>query len=333
MMTTLKKISRPNLILAGVLLAQLIVIVIVFWPRQTTLAASHLLFPGLTADQVVRITIRDGDGNVLNLTKKGQDWVLPDADDFPATQSRVADFLAKLTTMKADKPVTEQEVSQRRLKVTPDDYMRLVEFETADGKQTRFYVGTAPSYSTVHFRMDGDKQVFRAAGMPLSDSDPRITSWVNTQHLSVPVDQITTLTITNKNGTLEFSRDANGAWTLKGLPAGQTLDDSKMATIANRVASVYLARPLGKTEKPAYGMANPNAVVVFTGKDKEGKETTYTLTVGAANSTDNTYVVLTSNSPYYIAVADYGVTEMINWGMQDYIKQPTPTPEATGAAK
>ena len=45
--------NRRNQILTGVLVLQLIVLAVVFWPRGSKVQAGQALFPGVQADQIV----------------------------------------------------------------------------------------------------------------------------------------------------------------------------------------------------------------------------------------------------------------------------------------
>ena len=75
--------SRGNQVLAVLLVVQIVVGAIVFWPRTPSAAAGELLFPGIEADQVTRVSITDPEDGELRLAKEGDGWVLPGAGGFP----------------------------------------------------------------------------------------------------------------------------------------------------------------------------------------------------------------------------------------------------------
>ncbi len=57
---------------------------------------------------------------------------------------------------------------------------------------------------------------------------------------------------------------------------------------------------------------------------------TYTLRVGAKDDEDNSYVVSSSESPYYVRVSNYTVKDFVERTRDDFLEQPpTPTPEPT----
>ena len=168
----MKKLSRQNLILLAALVLQVVLIVVAFWPRQATSAgASKPLIAGITADQLVQVTVRDMDGNVMQIAKKGDQWVMPTADDYAITQTKATEFADKLVALKANRLVTQTETSLRRLKVADDEYLRILEIELADGSKHTLYVGTSPSWSVTHVRIAGQKEAYLVSGLTISDVD------------------------------------------------------------------------------------------------------------------------------------------------------------------
>jgi hypothetical protein len=134
------------------------------------------------------------------------------------------------------------------------------------------------------------------------------------------------VTLENTNGTFTFTKDDEGKWTMDGLAADETLDQTKVTDLVRRAASVNMTSPLGKEEKASYGIDEPNAVATLETEDK-----TVILSVGAKDS-DNSYVVTSSESPYYVRVSEYSVKDLVEKTRDDFLQlPPTPTPEATSA--
>jgi hypothetical protein len=113
-------------------------------------------------------------------------------------------------------------------------------------------------------------------------------------------------------------------WTLEGLPAGETLDETKVNGLLSRVTSVSLREPLGKDDAAAYGLDDPLAVVTVYLDDGSRQ----VLRVGNQDPEDNSYVVLASGSDYYVRVAEFSVQNFVEYGLQDLlVPPPTPAPE------
>ena len=127
----------------------------------------------------------------------------------------------------------------------------------------------------------------------------------------------------NANGTFTFVKEGED-WTLVGLAEGETLAAGKISDIVSKSSRVTMLRPLGKTEKPEYGMNAPLATVTLKSADA-----VYTVQVGAKNTTDNTYTVKSSESEYYVAVAEYSVKSLVENTREDFLQAPEETPTST----
>jgi len=321
--------NRTNQILAAVLALQIALLAVIFWPRPAaSVASGESLFAGLEVSQIVRLTIGDADDKQIQLAKGTQGWVLPEADDYPTQENKVPELLDKIVELKADRLVTQTSASHRRLKVADDAFERLIEFELADGTGHKLYLGSSPTYQVTHVRADGQEEVYLASGLSASDAEVQASNWIDTQYLSVDKDPIVALTVDNENGRFEFEKDDAGTWTMKDLAADETLNESAVTGLVNRVTSVRMLRPLGKEAQDDYGLDEPSAVVTAQVRDDEGNLKTYTLQVGAQSEEDNSYVVVSSESPYYVRVSSYAVQDFADKARKDFLELP-PTPEPT----
>jgi len=316
--------KRHNQILAGILVVQIILSVFVFWPGSAATGASEPLFLELEASDIVALTITDADDNSIQLKVSG-DWVLPDADDYPAQADKITPLLEKIVGLTTGRLVTRTDASHKRLQVSPDDFVHRIDFETADGTKRTLYLGSSPKYGSTHFRVEGQSETYLTSELSTWEAKAEAASWVDTAYLSVPQDDITKLTLENANGTFTFTKDDEGTWTMSGLAVDETLDEAKVTSLIGQAASVNMIEPLGKEEQAAYGMDEPNAVVTVETGDK-----TITLRVGAKEPDANRYVVISSESPYYVRVYEYSVKDFVEKTRDDFLQlPPTPTPEGT----
>jgi hypothetical protein len=322
--------NRRNQILIGILVLQLLVAAVVFWPRTSASSeAGQSLFPGVEADRIVGLTITSADGKSIQLAKRADGWVLPEAGDYPAQEGKVPSLLTKIVGLKADRLVAQTGSSQKRLKVAFEAFERRIEFELADGTRHRLYLGTSPSFRAINVRADDQAQVYLTSDLTSQDAGTEVTDWVNPDYLSIPADQIVAVTLENTNGRLEFEKDGD-TWTMKGLAAGETLNEGAVKTLVSRLAPMTLLEPLGQEEKEAYGLQKPGAVVTIRTHSDDTGDKTYTLSVGAKDATDNSYVVKSSESAYYVRVSEFSVKDMVEKGRVDFLQlPPTPAPGAT----
>jgi hypothetical protein len=318
--------NRQNQILSMMLVVQLALTAFIFWPR-TAATAGGSLFAGLEADTIVKLTVSDATGQHIQLAKGPSGWVLPQADDYPTQADKVPALLTKLAALKTNRLVTQTSASHKRLKVADQDYERLIEFELADGTRHKLYLGVSAGYQNVHVRADSNNEVYLASGLSAADAAAEASGWVDTRYFSAPQDQIVALTLENKNGRLEFEKNDAGAWTMKGLAAGEMVNENNIKSLVSRAATINLLQPLGKTGQDAYGLQSPNAVVTLQTRDANGAVKSYTLQVGAQDDKDNSFVMISSESPYYVRVANFTAQDFVQKARQDFIQAPpTPSP-------
>lgn len=312
--------KRHHQILAGILAIQIILSVIVFWPRSAATGQSEPLFPDLKADDIVTLAITDAEGKSITLRKVTGNWVLPEADDYPAQADKITPLLEDIAGLTTVRLVTRTAASHKQLQVAPDDFQRRIEFETTDGEKQAFYLGSSPSYGATHFRRADRNETYLTNEITTWEASATAASWIDTVYLSVSQEDVTKMTLQNGNGTFVFTKDEEDKWSMAGLAEDETLDDVKVGAAVRQATSVTMVRPLGKQEQATYGMDAPQAVVTL-----ETAEKTVTLRVGAQDPDDNSYVVISSESPYYVRVSEYGVKDLVEKARDDFL-QPPPTP-------
>lgn len=319
--------SRGNQVLAALLVVQLALTAVVFWPRGGGKSVGGPLFPDLKPDQVVGVTVHDGDRAQIHMVRRGDGWVIPEADDYPCKSKPITDLIAKIAGLTTDRLVARTHTSQRRLRVSEDGFAHMIEIELAGGRTHRLYLGNSPAYNTMYARADDQDEVYMVSGLSLTDVGARAANWLDTTYFSVPQDKITYLALENANGRFEFTRRDDDTWAMAGLGSDETLNKNNLTSLLGRISTVRLTRPLGKEERKEYGMDEPNAVVTIRTRDGK-EEASYTLRVGAKDEEKRAYVTKVSSSPYYVEVADYSVREFVERKRDDFISPP-PTPAAT----
>jgi hypothetical protein len=323
--------TRTQQVLSAVLVAQVALAIFLFWPRPAPAGAGGAPLLALKADDILSLAVRDDQGNAIKLVRSGAQWVLPDAGDYPADAAKIQPVLAKLAEMKASRLVAQTPAAQRRLQVADDLFSLRIDVGASAGTKT-LYLGTSGGAGSSHVRLGGQDQVYLVNA--LSDTGIRAdaASWTNPAYLVVPQEDVNELTLSNANGRWSFDKGGDGQWTLQGLAAGETLNPQSVEDLLRAASYITLARPLGKTEDPAYGLAQPLAVVTLVAKG-EGGDKTYTLTIGAQDPTDKTYVVKSSESPYYVRVGEFGLKDLVEKKREGLLAvPPTAAPASSGAA-
>jgi hypothetical protein len=320
--------NRGNQILVAILVVQIALAVFVFWPRQASVAAGEPLLAGVEVDQIARVTIRDAAGEQVQLAKTDDGWVVADAGGYPVTEGAVPELLDKLVGLKSGRLVAETAGSYQRLQVADQNYAHRVELKLADGTLRTLYLGTSPSFGAIHVRVAEQTPVYLASDLSSTDVGSRVSNWIDTSYFSVPQDQIVAVTLENRNGTFEFQK-VGEEWTMAGLAEDETLDTGSVTSLVSRTTSVRMLRPLGTEPMPSYGMDAPGAVLVLQARSPEGTATTYMLHVGARSGEDNSYVLKSSESPYYVRVAEFTAQDWVETDREGFLELP-PTPAPVG---
>jgi hypothetical protein len=319
--------SRGNQILAGILVVQVLLGAFILWPRAEAATEGNLLFGELDVEQIVRVTIRDQSNGQIEIAKELGAWVLPDAGNFPCQGSAVPDLLQKLVSLSGDRLVTQTKSSHQRLKVSPDDFESRIEFELADGTSHVLYVGTTPSYGVAHVRVDGQNQAYLVSGISAMDATAQVSNWIDTAYVTLVQDEIFAVTLENRKGSVSFSKDDAGTWTMSGLGVDETLSESAVTTLISRISSLRMLRPLETEPQEHYGLAVPSAQLTIQTRDADGVVQKHTLSVGARLVDESAYFVKWSESPYYVLVTEYTVQEWVEGTRDSFLELPaTPTP-------
>jgi len=309
--------KRHQIVLAAVLAVQVALAAIIYWPRTTADETPSKLLGDLTAEQVTRLTIEaQGDERIV-LSRELGSWNLPEADGYPARDETVTAFVEKLVALGSERRVTETVASHERLQVTDDSYQRRITLGANDGSEQVVLLGSSPAYGATHVRLEGEDAVYMTSDLSAWEANTAASGWVESGYLQLATADLQQVTVTNAQGAITVVQGAPDEWSLVGVAEGETVDTYAVSSYGQRAASISLLEPLGKTEDPGYGLSEPSATIVITLADR-----TVTLRVGAKDPLDNSYVIKSSESPYYVRVSEYVVKEYVEDSRESLLVQP-----------
>lgn len=308
--------KRLQQILTGLLLIQLLVVGVVFWPQGQVQAAGGPLLGDLEAEMVTAVTITDNNDDIVELTRQGEEWVLASGGDYPAAGEEIDQLLNKLLAVKDNRLVTQTAASHSRLEIGRDNFIRRIQLMLEDGSSQTLYMGTSVNPSTTHFRVEGQNEVYLANGLIASDASALARDWIDPVYVSLSRDAITDLVLKNANGTFEFHKTADDTWQYAGLGEGEQLVESQISALLTRITNIRMIEPLGTVETAAYGMDEPLATVTVTQETDEGTDS-FTLLVGSQDAADNSYIIKWSESAYYVRVAAFNGDEFVTMVHED----------------
>jgi hypothetical protein len=321
--------NRRNEILVVALVVQLVLILLITTFRAPAAATTAKpLFDGFKATDVQRITVQDTGGSKIELAQKGGAWVIPASDDFPANSTKVSGFIDKLLKVQSGQLIARTSSSYDRLKVADGNYAKRVDILLGDGKSHTLLIGSSAGGSSVYARADGAAEVWSTEALNSTDASISAVDWITSTLFTLQSGQISGMTIANSNGTFAFS-NVNNVWVMKGLSTGENFDQSKLTDMLARVTTLDITNPLGKSAKPVYGLQTPTATITLTLQQTAATSKPIVVQVGAKDSTDNTYVVLTTESPYYVRVSGYTLDDFVSHTKQDFLIIPTAVPTNT----
>jgi len=333
--------NRRNQILLGILVVQVFLIILVFWPRPATSGPGSPLLANFKAGDVVDILLSDDAGNQLQLAKQGDSWVLPKADAYPADASKIMPFLSKLENLRTNRLVTQTEASHKRLKVADNDFNRKIEVKMSDGTSHTLFVGSSAGGTATHVRAGGQAPVYLSDQIRSWEVDATAAGWIDPVYFTVTQTATVAIALQNPQGFFEFEKSGE-QWTMKGLTATETLSQNNVTSLLSQAASVRMQAPIGKTEQESFGLKQPLAVITLTTKTEAGEVQTHTLRIGSKQTEPPKqeggqetiyYVASSSESPYFVRLASWAAETFINKKRDDFIQPPpTPTPGAAPTA-
>ena len=313
--------KRHQQILIGVLVVQVILSVIFFWPKSVATGSSDPIFPKLAVDDIINLDITDDQNINVVLVKTESGWVLPAADNYPVKADSITPILEALVKIDKTTLVAQTDASHKQLQVSKADFLRRIIIKT-DGKGDYvLYLGSAPRYTATNFRVEGQSEVYQTTSLSSWELNARVNMWVDTVYVTTDQEIISQVVLENALGTVALVKQGEN-FTLVDLQAGEEISLGKVNTLVRNASNITLMEPLGTSVEPEYGMGAPLAKVTLT--TSEGVQT---LLVGSKNLSDNSYVVKSSESPYFVSVAEYNITTMVEDGRDAFLVQPEPEVE------
>lgn len=313
--------KTKNTILFALLVVQAALIAFLYRPGQNAAPPAANLFKGLAPEHLTAMTITDEQGKSISLLKK-EGWQLSQGE-YPADQIKIEGLIKRLADLKSSRLVSQTTSSHGRLKVADSDFNRKVELGLGDAK-TVFFLGTSPSAKSIHLRLADAKEVYQITDLAAWEVQTDKESWWQAKYLSQPSANLTGLTITNPQGTIELVPDGKKGWQLKADPT-TALDAKRLETLVNAISDVTVVSYLAKDFAP-----KGQALATVAYQNKEGSTT---LQVWAKDKKeDGDQVVKSSSSPFYAKVKDYVIKDALEIKQGDLIAKPTTEDTATGAA-
>ncbi len=306
--------KRTQLAILGLLLVVLGAAAWLLARRSTTSwqsSAGHLpeKVVALSINDVAQVTIRQPDKEV-NLTKKGDTWVVAEKSDYPANFDMISSLIRKVWELK---PVQEVKVGPSqlgRLSLLPPGHGAesgtLLDFKDASGKRLaaitigKKYMRESNQPTTQGRSSPAGRYVMPEDGAqhamlvsePFLQVDDKPEQWLDRTFLKIdkPVLVEVAGMTPETNWKLERAADAK-EWKLADAKPGEQLDSAKASQVTSAVSSVASFTDIlsPDTKAQSTGLDKPTRIKIDT---EEGFH--YALEVG--HKTNESYPVKVSAS-------------------------------------
>ena len=337
--------NKLNQLLIVSLVLQLAIATWLLKMEPTHDRASRVLFEGFKSSAAQRIEVsgRDiGSKEVLNSTvriqKIGEIWGLIDADQYPVKEEQVRDLLKAIRKLTIGTPVTHRSAHHKKLKVSEDSHERRIkvvyahgnknaqdEVENVENRTIDFYIGTKPHRDRVHLRLADEDTVYVVSGLDSWDLGVNLGQWTSKAYVDVPGNKLWEVQIENAKGRFRLVRSLEEGWGVEDWDDDRPFDRIEVAALAKRAASVELETPLGKAEKPGYGLDKPLATVTLvtgtsTQTDRAPRQIEKTQYWIGAQGVDELYYVKAASSPYHVKTRPVEVSLMVELTHETLVK-------------
>lgn len=226
----MNRVAAPRW-LAGLLVLQLVLAVLTWWPDRADQPDSGPLLE-FVPERIDRIVISDA-SKTLELSRTAQGWKTAGPGSVPVADARISNALTRLAQLQPGWPIVTGASSHSRLGVAADTFQRQIELYAAGSLQAALLVGTSPGMGQAHVRRPDSDAVFVA---PLSTFEWPTTpgDWLDSAALAIP--GIRAL----ERGGYRYERQQDG-WSATSITAnadGAALNAARLDKLAELLTAI-----------------------------------------------------------------------------------------------
>jgi hypothetical protein len=293
---------RKTLRLLGILAGLVAVIMLVNFIRSKMAASSDRLFPAYQPAKATEFAVR-ARWNSVKLVRTAAGWVVPEADSFPADTTDLTQILAVCDSMSAKSLVSANPEKHAVFQVDSTAGTRAV---VVAGKDTVVDVvigKNGPDYNSIYFRPAASKHVYQYPQNIKYLFGKSSASWRDTYVLRTNREQITGLTLTFPDQTVELARNDDGMWKIV-KPQSAGAKQNVVNEIINTVSTLNskdMQRPLLPPADSSYGFGRPACVATIITRASGA----FMLTLGVYHDQEKDYHVKNSSRNFVYKINDY----------------------------
>ena len=217
-------------------------------------------------------------------------WVLPEKDNFLLISAKLDLLKEKVFDVKRPFPVAITKSSAKVFKVNEEDFERKLVFKKGDTVLKELYLGTSPSFKSIHARIGGEDQVYSIKASSF-EFVTNVNDWLDKTVLSINRDQIAKIEI--KDLVIE---SVEGKFTLAGLTATEKVRESETNNIVAKATKMEFVELLGKE----YDLKGKEKLLSY--KINTFDDQVFTVDIYPLDDPEH-FVVYSSKVPFYLKVA------------------------------
>lgn len=313
--------STPWVIGLGALLAvQLLAAILLAAGGRGSLDPAALDQPllGVAPGRVTGLTIEGSDGELVQLRKSGDGWVLPGLGDFPADGAKVERLVEQLAGLKRPLPVATSPESLTRHRVADDQFERKVSLDAGDQTLATLILGDSPGFRRLFARPAGEPAVYDI-DLALFDASDRRDDWIARDALRIPKAQING--VATPNWTLVEGEDG---WQLDG--SEQAPDPQAVEDLLSRISALGYRGVLGTEDDPVYNQSQPMLELTIALADGTKRD----YRISKPDDSDD-LVLKSSDRPWYFKLSEYDADGLVDIDRaallgEDNTREPEPLP-------
>ena len=315
---------------------------LVAWSLQTKPSeqiSRRLAFEGFSGIRAHTIEVSGPDlgskgspNRTVRMEKIDNNWGLIDADHYSVKQKAVGELLSAIRKIKLSVPVTHRKVHHKKLQVSDESYERRIKVnydhisktkgsgtETVEKRTIDFYIGTKPHREQAHFRIAESETVYVVAGLDSWNIGVNLGDWTDKKYVEIEDEKLWEVKIENKKGRLHLVKHPEDGWNVQAW-TGSELKTVDIAAMAKRASAIELHVPLGKKEKPGYGLEKPQAIVTLVTKTStktpaQIEKLQYWI---GSQAPDELYYVKSENSEHHVKVRPIEVSSLIDASIESF---------------
>lgn len=158
-------------------------------------------------EQVTKLVITKGDDHVvIEKTKEGDSWKLPEQHDLPVMPGKLNKLLGLLDGLETNEPLTSLAKDHQSLRVAADNYWKKISLYEGDKTLGEVFIGPTPVRRKSVMRLAGTNEVYNLKffAYPISVDE---TDWLD-KNVLAGIDGVTQI----KGSDYQLSQKADKSW-------------------------------------------------------------------------------------------------------------------------